>query len=321
MPIISVIIPAYNSEKTIEKTIESVLNQTFADFELIVINDGSQDSTLDIVSQVKDTRIKVFSYPNAGANFSRNRGFSHAVGDMVSFLDADDIWTPDKLASQLQALQENTTAAVSYSWTDYINENGEFLLSGTHITVNGDVYEQLLVINFLENGSNFLVRREAFIEVDGFDESITACQDWDIGLRLARKYNFVAVPSVQILYRISPNSQSSNLARQEKLSLIVLDKAYSQSPSSVEHLRSKSLTNLYNYLTCKALQQPFNRQKGLAAAIFMGKYVINDSSRLKRTNLILKLLFKTAIIILLPGTLSTALLTSLKTKAKKIKNS
>ncbi|NER48248.1 MAG: glycosyltransferase family 2 protein [Symploca sp. SIO1A3] len=126
MPTISVIIPAYNAQKTIQETINSVLNQTFSDFELIVINDGSQDSTLEIVSSISDRRMRVYSYPNAGPQKSRNRGIAQATGEYVSFLDADDLWRADKLEAQLQALQGNSQAAVAYSWTDYINESGQY---------------------------------------------------------------------------------------------------------------------------------------------------------------------------------------------------
>ncbi|MHC5825871.1 MAG: glycosyltransferase, partial [Nostoc sp.] len=202
LPIISVIIPAYNSEKTIKETIQSVLNQTFTDFELIIINDGSQDSTLEVVTQIQDPRIKVFSYSNAGGNVSRNRGLERAGGEFVSFLDADDLWTPDKLQSQLKALQENVTAKVAYSWTDYIDTKGQFLFSGKRINVNGNIYEDLLLNNFLENGSNPLISKKALITLGGFDEFLSAAQDWDMWLRLASKFDFVCVPCVQILYRI-----------------------------------------------------------------------------------------------------------------------
>ncbi|MEH1998099.1 MAG: glycosyltransferase [Nostoc sp.] len=307
LPKISVIIPAYNSEKTISYTIESVLNQTFTDLELIVINDGSQDSTLKVATQIQDSRIKVFSYSNAGGNVSRNRGLRRAVGEFVSFLDADDLWTPDKLESQLKALQEDVTAKVAYSWTDYIDTNGEFILLGKRINVNGNVYENLLVNNFLENGSNPLIRREAIIELGGFDESLSAAQDWDMWLRLASKFDFICVPSIQILYRISANSVSSNLVRQEKSCLQVLERAYKERPlfanqrqTTLNNNWNLSLANLYKYLTCKALQKPFNRQKGLAAARFMWKYFLNDPSRLQNINLTLKLLLKIVIILILP---------------------
>ncbi|MDZ8028732.1 MAG: glycosyltransferase [Nostoc sp. DedQUE11] len=305
LPKISVIIPAYNSENTILNTINSVLSQTFIDLELIVINDGSQDSTLDIVKQIPDPRIKVFSYSNAGGNVSRNRGLNLAVGEFVSFLDADDLWTPDKLESQLKALQENLTAKVAYSWTDYIDTNGEFVLSGKRTNVNGDVYESLLVSNFLENGSNPLIYRTALITLGGFDESLAAAQDWDMWLRLASKFDFVCVPSVQILYRISANSVSSNLVRQEKACLQLLERAYQERPSALKQTWNTSIANLYKYLTCKALQKPLNRKKGLTAAKFLWRYFINDSLRFQNINFSSKLLLKIAIILILPTLLQS----------------
>ncbi|MEH2068512.1 MAG: glycosyltransferase [Nostoc sp.] len=314
LPKISVIIPAYNSESTISHTINSVLNQTFTDLELIVINDGSQDSTLEIVKQIKDPRIKVFTYPNAGGNVSRNRGLNIAVGEFVSFLDADDIWTFEKLESQLKALQENLTAKVAYSWSDYINANGKFVLSGKRINVNGDVYENLLISNFLENGSNPLICRKALITLGGFDESLTAAQDWDMWLRLASKFDFICVPSVQILYRISANSVSSNLIRQEKACLQLLKRAYQERPSALNQSWNTSIANLYKYLTCKALQKPLNRQKGLTAAKFLWKYFLNDSSRYQNIYFSLKLLLKIAIIMILPTLLYTI------TSQREIKN-
>ncbi|MEH2240651.1 glycosyltransferase [Nostoc sp.] len=299
-PKISVIIPAYNSEKTINYTIQSVLNQTFTHLELIVINDGSQDSTLKVVTQIQDSRIKVFSYSNAGGNVSRNRGLQRAVGEFVSFLDADDLWTPDKLQSQLKALQENITAKVAYSWTDYIDANGQFIVSGKRINVNGSAYENLLLNNFLENGSNPLICRKALMTLGGFDESLSAAQDWDMWLRLASKFDFICVPSVQILYRISANSVSTNVIRQEKACLQVLERAYKERPSTLKQSWNISLANLYKYLTCKALQKPFNRQKGLASARFLWKYFLNDPLRLQNLNFTLKLLLKTIIIFTSP---------------------
>ncbi|MCP6757933.1 MAG: glycosyltransferase [Fischerella sp. CENA71] len=311
-PKISIVIPVYNSEKTIKDTIKSVLKQTWNDFELIIINDGSNDSTLEVISQFKDPRIKVFSFENAGGNVSRNRGLNRATGEFVSFLDADDIWTSDKLESQFHALQANPEAIVAYSWTDYIDEQGKLLFPGTHITANGNVYEQLVVSNFLENGSNPLIRREALVQLDGFDEELTAAQDWDMWLRLAKKFDFIAVARVQILYRVSANSLSTNLARQEKASLEVLGKVCLTNTHNLNYLKNKSLANLYKYLTCKALQQPFNRKKGLAAARLLWKYIFYDSSRFNHINLILRLSLKIVLIVILPCTLSTALLARMK---------
>src|SRR6478672_10157769 len=180
MPLISVIIPVFNGEKTIYETVQSVLNQTFKNIEVIIINDGSQDKTLKIVESIQDNRLKIFSYANAGLAASRNRGINLASGEYISFIDADDLWVPDKLEAQLKALQTNPEAVIAYSWTDYIDEDGKFLYPGSHVTLSGNVYKDLLLNNFLESGSNVLVRQQAFKEFGYFDESLTAAEDWEM---------------------------------------------------------------------------------------------------------------------------------------------
>ena len=239
MPLISVIIPVYNAEATIKETIDSVLNQTFTDLELLVINDGSKDSSLSIISNIKDSRLKVFSYKNAGVAISRNRGIKKAGGKFIAFLDADDLWTSDKLEAQLKALQSNPKAAVAYSWVDYINEFGEFLHNGNHTTINGNAYKQLLVENVLENGSNPLIRRDALIKVGGFNQSLTPAEDWDMWLRLASQYDFVTVPDAYVLYRMSFSSVSTNVVEMEKACLKFIEKSFNSAPKSLQYLKTK----------------------------------------------------------------------------------
>ncbi len=306
-PIISVIIPVYNGEKTIKQTIESVLNQTFSNFELIVVNDGSQDSTLKIVSNIQDPRIKIFSYSNAGLSATRNRGISLASGEYISFIDADDVWTRDKLQAQLEALQENPYAAVAYSWTDHIDESGKFFRAGPHFTFIGDVYARLLLIDFIGNGSNPLIRAQAFVEVGRFDESLPAVEDWDMWLRLAARYHFVVVPSPQVLYRIFVNSMSFNVRGMEKSSLRVIERAVAQAPESVAHLKKFSLGNRYKYLTWKALDGTPERRRALTALRFLWHTVSNDPSLLHR-RIIWKVLLKIVIAVLLPSQSALVLL-------------
>ena len=261
MPLISIIMPAYNGEKTIRETVESVISQTESDWELIAIDDGSQDSTVEILSSIGDPRVKVLSYSNAGPSASRNRGIAHARGDYISFIDADDLWTPDKLESQLQALQNNPQAAVAYSWIDFIDESSQFARRGSHLSVNGNVYANLLIVNFLESGSNPLIRREALTEVGGFDESLTHGEDWELWLRLAASYDFVAVPSAQVLYRVGSISATSNVAKQEAGMLRVIECAFEQAPESLQYLKQYSLGNTYKYLTFKALEEMPERER------------------------------------------------------------
>jgi len=299
MPLISVVIPVYNGEKTIAETIESVLNQSFSDFELIVINDGSQDSTLDILASIQDPRIKIFSYPNAGLSASRNRGISQASGEFIAFLDADDLWTPDKLEAQLTALQENPNAAVAYSWTDFIDETSQFLADGSHRTANGDVYADLLLFNVLENGSNPLIRMQALINIGNFDESLLASEDWDMYLRLAARYHFICVSFPQILYRVSTNSMSSNASRVEAASLRVLERAYKQAPKSQQVLKKQSFAYLYKYLIFKCLQGSPRPQRSWEAIKILGNYIRKEPS-LYRLRLKLSLFKAVALTLLYP---------------------
>ncbi len=303
MPLISVVIPVYNGEKTIRETIESVINQTFGDFELIVIDDGSHDSTLDIVKGIPDSRLKVFSFPNAGLAASRNRGIKVACGDYISFIDADDLWTPDKLEAQLKALQTHPQAAVAYSWTDCIDESGQFCRRGNHITVQGNVYAQLLLTDFIENGSNLLIRSQAFQNVGYFDESLPAAEDWDMWLRLAANYEFVVVPSPQVLYRLSATSMSANVVRQEAACLRVIEQAFTQAPDSLQYLKKLSFANLYKYLTFKVLEGHPEPQAGKIAIVFLGQ-ILRYEPKFWRKKVTLKVLLKSSLLTLLPSQLS-----------------
>ena len=315
MPSISVIIPVYNGEKTIKETIKSVLNQTFTDFELIVVDDGSQDSTLEVLDSIKDSRLKVLSFPNLGVSASRNRGLERATGEFISFLDADDLWTPDKLEAQLKALQENPQADVAYSWSDWIDESGQFLRAGGHITVNGNAYEKLLVRDFVESGSNPLIRRQALDEVGGFDQSVTPAEDWDMWLRLAARYQFVTVPYPQILYRISPNSASFNVWKMEAGSLKVIERNFAQAPESLQPLKRQTLGSRYKYLTFKSIEGDLERKKGFAAAQFLWQAIRYDLSMLKNGRIMLIVLIKIAAAILLPSHQARALLNAVKQRS------
>jgi glycosyltransferase involved in cell wall biosynthesis len=298
---ISVVIPVYNGEKTIRETIESVLTQSLKDIEIIVINDGSNDSTLEIVKSIADSRIHIFTYPNAGLSASRNRGISHTNGEYISFIDADDLWTPDKLESQWQVLQKKPSVAVAYSWTDYIDESGKIFKSGRRVIANGDVFEQLLLFNFLENGSNPLIRAQVFNEIGGFDESLLASEDQDMWLRLAVNYEFTCVKKVQILYRISPNSMSANLKKQEAETLKVIERFFAHpKAASLQHLKKYSLSYLYKYLLFKAIETPVKLQQSWQAAQFWWKCVRNNPSVLKQSRVMLIALVKIAF----PGTMS-----------------
>jgi glycosyltransferase involved in cell wall biosynthesis len=249
MPTISVIIPAYNAEQTILETIQSIQQQTFKDFELIVINDGSTDRTLEILNQINEPRIKVFSYNNGGLPTARNRGISNASSEFISFIDADDLWTAEKLESQLMALQQNPNAGVAYSWTLNMRDEGQSVsfAQGASSTLEGNVYQDLLLGNFIGSGSNILIRRSVIEMIGEFEPTMRSFEDWDFYLRAAAKCEFVVVAKPQILYRQTSQSMSSKVDVMEQEGLRAIERAYQTAPPEIQYLRNKSLAFLYRY--------------------------------------------------------------------------
>ncbi len=246
MPLISVIIAAYNAEKTILETIKSVQQQTFTDYELIIINDGSRDHTVEVVNSVNDPRIKLLTYPNGGASISRNRGISHATGEYIAFLDADDLWTQDKLELLLAALQKNPQAGVAYSWAYYMDKDGTSIKPAPPVYLEGNVYAELLVYDFIVTGSS-LIRKQAIDAVGEFDTTLKGAEDWDYWLRLARNWDFVVVPKHQLLCRQTPGSLTSKVETMEQCNLEVIDRGFKAGSAEIQFLKNKSVANAYRY--------------------------------------------------------------------------
>jgi glycosyltransferase involved in cell wall biosynthesis len=261
MPTISVIIPTFNAESTIEATVQSVLNQSFSDLEILVINDGSTDSTVKILETIQDSRLRILHFDNAGVAISRNRGIQRAQGKFFAFLDSDDLWQATKLADQFAALTDHPESMVAYSWNDYIDAEGNFVHHGWHAQYQEDVYEAIFYRCFIENGSNILVRREAVEATGFFEPKTTPAEDWDFYLRLAQHYTFVCVPKVHVLYRISSESQSAQINRMERAGLLVLKRALERSPQRLSPLKAKALADFYSYLFHKASAHAVERQQ------------------------------------------------------------
>jgi glycosyltransferase involved in cell wall biosynthesis len=178
---------------------------------------------------------------------ARNRGLSHATGDFIAFLDADDLWTPDKLELQLATLQQHPDAGVVYSWAYYMDEEGESFHADNPIFFAGNVYAELLVRDFIVSGSNCLIRRQAVESVGEFDPSIPGADDWDYWIRLALHWPFVVVPKLQIFYRQSLGSVSSKVEAMETNNLRVIEKGFQAAPPEMQSLKNHSLANTYRY--------------------------------------------------------------------------
>ncbi|MEM9507402.1 MAG: glycosyltransferase [Cyanobacteria bacterium P01_E01_bin.35] len=263
---ISVVIPTYNAEKTILTTVNSVLQQTYQDLEIIVINDGSSDRTEEILATIKDSRLKVYTFANEGLSQARNRGIDLATGDYISFLDADDCWKEDKLADQLLALEKYPQAGLAYSWVYFQYETEANSYADTSGYFMGDVYGDLLLKNFLHNGSNALIKTAIIRETGYFDPELKAAEDWDFYLRIAVRYHFVLVPKVQVIYRQSDSSMTANIKLMEQYLNIVIERAFRVAPYELQYLKQQSLAWAYKYLAQQYIKYQLDNFKGVRLA-------------------------------------------------------
>jgi glycosyltransferase involved in cell wall biosynthesis len=232
VPEISVIIPVFNGESTILETDASVQAQDFGNLEIIVINDGSTDNTQSLLESLGEPRLKVFNYENGGVPTSRNRGIDRSRARFLSFLDADDLWTSDKLSGQLEALRKNPAAGAAYSWTSFIDSDGRFLYDRERTMFEGDVHDELLKGNFIASGSNPLLRRECMDAVGRFDPAVPGgADDWDYWLRFSRRWNFVVVPRYHVIYRVHSDSISAKVDNMENGMIEVLNRELRAEPA------------------------------------------------------------------------------------------
>lgn len=217
MPVVSVIIPSYNRGYCIAQCIRSVLNQTFTDFEIIVVDDASSDDTRAQVLSIADARIHYLAHEaNQGGAVARNTGIRIAQGEFVAFLDSDDHWQPDKLEKQIAMLRWlGPTWGLSYTWLSCVDDAGTEILR-INPEIEGECFEEMLVSNFIGSFSNIVVRKSLLIEVGALDESFRSCQDWDLFIRLTRRasvhclreYAVCYLQSVSDKVRISTNPRS-----------------------------------------------------------------------------------------------------------------
>jgi len=311
MPKISILIPAYNAEKTILETVKSVLQQTWTDLEILVGDDGSKDNTINILQRTyTDSRLKIYCFPHRGVQVTRNHLLKLAISDYVAFLDADDLWTPNKLEKQYQAIQNHSKAMIAYSWTQYIDEQNQPLSIYCRTSFDGNVYLHLLLSDFIGSGSNPLVLRSAMLAVGGFDETFLAAQDWDLWIRLAANYEFAVVPETQVFYRqyAESGSISSNILRHEKFSRKVIEREVLRCPQQLQLYRRGMLANRYKGFAWKALfGYPQRRKRGWLAARFISLAIYYDLSLLIKRFMPL-LILKIMMWSILPGKLAYQLM-------------
>lgn len=237
MPRVSVIIPTYNRAEYIADAIRSVQAQTYTDYEIIVADDGSTDNTVEIVAQFPDVRFVPLTHQGTPAA-TRNRSVPYAKGDLIAFLDSDDLFLPEKLQRQVTILVANPACAVVYSDAFCFDQDPSQpvrnLLAGLE-TPSGWVFAHLLERNFV-TVSCTLVKKTVFEEMGGFDEDpkLLVCEDYDLWLRIATKYEYQFVAGTHTAYRLHQGNVSGDLLKTKIGFLRVFEKIKRSHPELVE---------------------------------------------------------------------------------------
>jgi glycosyltransferase involved in cell wall biosynthesis len=232
-PLVSVVIPAYNAERFLSQTLASVRAQIYRNLEIIIVDDGSTDSTGAIACEAArdDSRIRLIHQHHLGVALARNTGIAAARGEFIAPIDADDIWDPRNLSLQMEALlKAGSGVAVSYAWFFTINEHGSFLGIGPKSRFCGkrDVLRrQLWSGNFIGNASSTVIRRGALKEAGGYDPTLRerdaeGCEDQALYISLAEKWDFVFVPEHLVAYRRHPWAMSADGERMARSQILVL---------------------------------------------------------------------------------------------------
>lgn len=244
------IVPAYNASKTVGRAVNSVLAQTFSDLELIVINDGSTDSTAEVVRSRRDERARCITIVNGGVAGARNRGLDLASGDFIAFLDADDAWRPEKLERQLDLIGQRPTAGLCFTSAELVDGGLRRIREEVAFSFT-DFTEALLKNGNVVTGSasSTIVRRSVLERVGGFDPQLSQCADWDLWLRLSLATEFVVINEPLVQIRKGPGTMSSDPGLLERDTFALLDKFFT-SPASVPYGRLRRRTYGIQWMVC-----------------------------------------------------------------------
>lgn len=264
-PRVSVVIPLYNSARWIEGSVNSVLAQTFSDFELIVVDDGGTDDGAEIAVRSGDPRIRVVRQENRGLAGARNTGVRNARGAFVAFLDADDLWRPEKLARHMELLESDPEAGVTFSWSELIDVDGAPLGMIQKPRTNSITQALIFCRNPIGNGSAPVLRRAVLDRIEfrhpehghtcWFDETFRQSEDIECWTRIALTVatGFACVQEPLTLYRISSGGLSADTGRQLETWLRFRDKMAKIDPGFVQAIGPLAKAYQLRYLARRSI--------------------------------------------------------------------
>jgi glycosyltransferase involved in cell wall biosynthesis len=268
-PLVSVVMPLYNSAATVRESLDSVLAQSYRNLEILVVDDGSTDEGVALVEQVQDPRLRVIRQRNRGLAGARNSGIRASNGAIVAFLDSDDLWRPEKIERHVQHLRSHPEVGVSYSCSAFIDENSRPLGIYQTPTLQNITPELILCRNPISNGSCVVIRREV---LDGirfeanlygtpesywFDDSFRQSEDIECWIRIALQtsWRIEGIGEPLTLYRVNSGGLSANVEKQFASWQRVLDKTATYAPEVIARHGKRALGYQLRYLARRAIRE------------------------------------------------------------------
>lgn len=265
---VSVIIPTYKAEKFIAATLRSVLAQTYPNIEVIIVDDESPDRSIAICQQFTDPRITIVRQKNRGLAGARNTGIRHAQGEYLAFIDADDVWLPEKLAKHVQHLQNSPSVGVSFSCSAFIDEDGQ-PLGIYQIPQFKDITPPIVLCrNPIGNGSAAVFRQEVFaaikfednlygtVEDFYFDEHFRQSEDMECWMRiiLQTPWQMAGIPEALTLYRVNAGGLSANVLTQLDFLEKVIEKTRTYAPQFAAQWKNPAMAYYLRYSARRAIR-------------------------------------------------------------------
>lgn len=261
-PLVSVLMPTFNREAFIGEAIESVLAQTYPNFELLVVDDGSTDNTKAVVeSYLYDTRVKYFYKVNGGQSSGRNLGFKHCKGEFIAFLDSDNKWKPEKLQIFMDAAKENSDVDIFYADNITIDKHGNEIGRDTMKRYSGTITAQLLKDNFVTINTATL-KRECYEVMGGLDETFIRAPDYEFWLRLSTRYKFLYIPKYVSYYRVMEDQISTDKDGRFKANYNILMHFLKNYPNAIT---AKERRMGLSYFYCRKARYEGSRRRILIA--------------------------------------------------------
>jgi len=225
-PKVSVIIPVFNGERFIKESLESAINQSYKNLEIIVVDDGSTDGTAKVIATMADNRIKYLHTHNRGVSSARNYGIKNSDGQYIALLDYDDLWMPEKIEEQIKEIDKHPDVGLLYCWFYIIDSHGKEAGKNNRQS-SGDILKDLLVVgNVIGPPSGVLIRKEILNDPEWFDPEISTAADWDLWIRIAYKSRINLLPKFLLKYRMHDKNMHKNISIQENDSTKILNKFF-----------------------------------------------------------------------------------------------